>query len=150
MKEAILVFHQDNAGEWVAQLACCTPSTFVTRARSVSRHRFSTTPDGRAGQFAAELPALRPDRAARRSAGCGEQEIWEEQTVPVALRRAHRLSADVWAGCRSSRAGSASGHNQPPLEVIVGPERPQAIPPDVEHRVEPVGEVRFFVELTQG
>ena len=73
---------------------------------------------------------------------------WDERTMPVGLRRAHRLSAGVWGrlhvveGRLRFRAAT-----EPPLDVTVDRERPQPIPPEVDHEVEPLGAVRFSVEF---
>jgi hypothetical protein len=43
------------------------------------------------------------------------------------------------------RPTSLSGQTEPPLDVIV--DREQVIPPEVQHHVELLGPVRFFVEF---
>lgn len=74
--------------------------------------------------------------------------VWDEKTLPEALKRTHRVAPATWGRLRVQRGRLrfvVTTH--PPLDVVVGPDAPQAIPPEVEHRVEPLGEVRFLVEL---
>lgn len=74
--------------------------------------------------------------------------VWDQDTMPAALRRAHRVAPATWGRLRvelgSLRFRAAT---EPPLDVVVGPGRAQPIPPEVEHHVEPQGAVRFFVEF---
>jgi tellurite resistance-related uncharacterized protein len=75
-------------------------------------------------------------------------EIWDEQTMPAGLRRAHRLAAGSWGRLRVEQGALRfRAQTHPPLYVIVGANATQAIPPEVEHEVEPRGSVRFFIEF---
>ena len=75
-------------------------------------------------------------------------DTWDEHTMPAALRRAHRMAAATWGRIRVEQGRLRFvAATEPPLEVEVGPEAPQPIPPEVEHFVEPLGPVRFAVEF---
>jgi tellurite resistance-related uncharacterized protein len=69
---------------------------------------------------------------------------WDENSLPGGLRRAHSLAAGTWGrifvdgGQLRFRAATA-----PPIEVELDAGSVQAIPPGVEHQVEPIGPVRF-------
>ena len=151
MERTILGFHQDDTGDWVADLSCLH--------RQHIRHRppFKVAPwvldhaerADRVGSAIdcplcsrAELPDhLQVVRAT---------DIWDERTMPAGLRRRHRVAAGTW-GRLWVRQGELRFRlgTEPPLEVIVRPGHPQPIPPEVEHEVEPLGTVRFYVEFLQ-
>jgi len=75
-------------------------------------------------------------------------DTWDERTMPAGLRRVHRVAAETWgrirveAGTLRFRAQTCSA-----VEVVLRAGAVQAIPPDVEHDVEPMGAVRFCVEF---
>ena len=142
-------FGQDEAGDWFAALSCLH--------RQHVRHRppFRVAPwvlddAEREARVGSDLACPLCDRAelpeglhvTRRT------DTWDERTIPVALRRAHRVATGTWGRLRVERGRLRfRADTEPPLDVIVDPAAPQAIPPDVEHRVEPLGEVRFSVEF---
>ena len=68
--------------------------------------------------------------------------------MPTALRRAHRVASGTWGRLRVDQGRLRFvAQTTPVTDVIVDAGRPQAIPPDVEHFVEPQGPVRFAVEF---
>ena len=149
MNRTIAGFHQDDAGEWVAELSCL--HTQHVRHRPPFRLAAWVLDDAervaRIGTLLdcplcgrAELPeGLRVARAT---------ETWDERTMPVALRAAHRVAAGTWGRLRVQQGRIRLRlQTDPPLELLVGPENLQPIPPEVEHEVEPLGEVRFSVEF---
>ena len=73
---------------------------------------------------------------------------WDERTMPAGLTRSHRIAVGTW--------GRIAVHNgnlrfvartEPELNVIVGPGSTQAIPPEVEHKVEPLNQVCFSIDF---
>ncbi len=89
----------------------------------------------------AELPA------ATRLVRCSPE--WNEGTLPPGLRRAHRLGPGTW-GRIVVKEGRLlfSLESEPRLEVELTPHTgAQAIPPDMEHEVRPVGPVRLSIEF---
>jgi tellurite resistance-related uncharacterized protein len=147
MQRVITGFHRDDAGDWVAELSCL-------HGQHV-RHQppFRVAPwvledDERQARIGtpldcplcdrAEMPdGLRPVRSTP---------TWDQATVPAALRRRHRIGTGTW-GLLEILAGRLhfTAETDPPLDRTVGPDRPQAIPPEVAHSVEPVGDVRFRI-----
>lgn len=87
----------------------------------------------------AELPD--PLRLARRAQ-------WDHSTMPAALHRDHRVEAGTWirivaeAGQLRVRAATT-----PVLDVVLEAGSAQAIPPGVEHRIEPQGTARLAIEF---
>ena len=149
MNRAIAGFRRDDAGEWVAELACL-------HAQHV-RHQppFRLAPwvldDGeRAARVGAPLDCPLCDRAELPDGlrVVRTSDVWDDQTMPAGLRRAHRVAAGTWGRLRVQRGRLRfRAETRPPLDVVVGPDAPQAIPPEVAHHVEPLGDVRFVVEF---
>jgi tellurite resistance-related uncharacterized protein len=73
---------------------------------------------------------------------------WDEQTIPVGLLRNHRVASGTWGRIvvRDGRLRFTAS-TAPTLHVILGAGAFQAIPPDVDHRVEPLGSVRFCIDF---
>jgi tellurite methyltransferase len=149
VNRAVVAFRQDDSGEWVADLSCL-------HAQHV-RHQppFRLAPwvldqGERAARVGSSLDCPLCDRAELPDGLrlVRTTEVWDEHTMPAALRRAHRVAAGTWGRLRVERGGVRfRAETHPPLDVVVGPDTPQAIPPEVEHHVEPLGEVRFAVEF---
>ena len=149
MNRAILGFRQDDGGDWVAELSCLH-AQHVRHTPPFRLAPWILDDAQRAARVGSPLDCPLCDRAelpdglrvVRRT------ETWDELTVPAALRRSHRVPAGTWGRLQVERGRLRFlAQTQPPLEVIVGPDRPQAIPPEVEHHVETLGDVRFFVEF---
>jgi len=68
--------------------------------------------------------------------------------MPEGLRVAHRLKRGTW-GRVLVREGQLRfvARTNPVMDVVVNPDAPQAIPPDVDFNVQPIGTVRFSIEL---
>ena len=81
---------------------------------------------------------------------------FDEQSVPQGLRRAHSTKSGVWGRIRvlegrllyrilaDDGPGKGSGAGE---EIELVPGTDGVIEPTVEHQVEPLGRVRFFVEF---
>jgi len=149
MKRAIVAFHEDDAGDPVADLDCGHGQHVRHKPPFINRP-WVLSESGRAEMLGHELDCVRCNRmewpegfvAYRRTPE------FDEQTLPAGLKREHATKPGVWgrihvvAGvlrytvsapvCRSFRlAAPASG-------IVV---------PDVPHRVAPEGAARFFVEF---
>ena len=71
-----------------------------------------------------------------------------EVTVPSALTRSHRTRAGTW-GRIVVLEGTLLYRilRSPAEELILNPDHPGVVEPEVEHEVEPMGRVRFYVEF---
>jgi tellurite resistance-related uncharacterized protein len=149
MERNITGFSQDDAGDWVAELDCFH--------RQHVRHDppFRSSPwilddDARRQRLGSALDCPLCDRAELPGGleVVRTTEIWDERTLPAALRRAHRVAKGTWgrlqvvAGAVRFRAST-----EPVLDVLLVAGDEQAIPPGVEHQVELRGEGRCFVEF---
>jgi tellurite resistance-related uncharacterized protein len=73
---------------------------------------------------------------------------WNEDSLPAGLRRSHRLGSGAWGRIRVLYGRlQFSMASRPPLttELVAGSE--QAIPPEMDHEVQPLGRVRFALDM---
>lgn len=154
MERLIVGYHQDDQGDWVAHLAC--------GHRQHVRHRppFQTRPwvldeERRTARLGTPLACPLCDRCelpedarlVRRTPP------WDEGSMPERLRDDHRLGPSTWAevvvedGALVFTAPVLG--DPPPLERKLVPGERLAVPPGAAHRVEPLGGVRFHLELYQ-
>lgn len=73
--------------------------------------------------------------------------IFDERTLPVALRREHRTKPGVWGVVRVLEGEVKLSFIDPPNALIVSPGSPGLLLPDQPHFVEPVGTMRMQVEF---
>jgi tellurite resistance-related uncharacterized protein len=73
--------------------------------------------------------------------------IFDEQTLPAALRREHRTKAGVWGIVRVLEGELRLSFVDPPRALLLSPGTPGLLLPEEPHFVEPVGRVRMQVEF---
>lgn len=147
VERTITGFHEDDCDDYVADLAC-GHGQHVRHQPPFRLRPWIVDPVQHAERIGATLDCPLCDRAERpsglRFARSGP--VWDEQTIPVALLRSHRVAAGIW--------GELEVHEgrmrfvmaaEPVLDVVVRPDAIQVIPPEVEHRVELLGPVRFSI-----
>ncbi len=144
MKRCIDGFHQDEEGDWVADLAC--GHTQHVRHRPPQEVRtWVTTEAGRAEKIGAELECLFCDMPSipEDAAPYHASRTFDAATIPDNLKRDHRTKAGVWGQIvvESGRLAYTLGEET----WVLRPGVDGHIPPDVAHHVEPVGDVRFKV-----
>jgi tellurite resistance-related uncharacterized protein len=149
VRRTIVGFHQDEDGDWVAELSCLHNQHV--------RHRppFQERPwvlDGseRSARIGAGLDCPLCDRAELpdglrlvRTAG-----PFDADTLPAGLRRDHRVAEATW-GRLCVEAGSVrfSMGTEPPVDVRLEAGDRQPIPPSVPHALTLEGPVRLAVEF---
>jgi len=73
---------------------------------------------------------------------------FSEATVPRALSRRHATKPGVWARICILHGSLRYRILEPaPEEYVLSAEHPGVVEPELPHEVEPIGEVRFFVEF---
>jgi tellurite resistance-related uncharacterized protein len=91
------------------------------------------------------MTPLPPDvRAYRRT------DTFSEETVPAALRRSHSTKDGVWGlihVLEGRLAYRICDERRPELRTVLEPGAPGVVEPTIQHEVEPLGPVRFFVEF---
>lgn len=142
MRRRIEGFHREQQG-WFAELAC-------GHDRSVAGEDWAASPEGRADRVGGEAECDACDRfelPARVVCSHATPE-WTEESMPDALRRAHRVREGRWGRLvvRRGRIGFAAATSQP-TEIVVEAGESVAIPPGLAHDVQPLGPVRFLVEF---
>jgi tellurite methyltransferase len=146
---AIVGFHQDQEGEWIAELAC-GHSQHVRHAPPWQLRPWVETEAGRAQQLGAEVPC---PSCAMPSLPEGVTQYkqtteFDEQTLPVGLRNRHTLKAGTWG-----RIVVLEGKllyvidREPSTAFVLTPALPGIIAPEVAHHVEPRGPVRLRIEF---
>ena len=151
MKRAIAGFHLDGEGDWIADLDCGHGQHVRHRPPFVNRP-WVVSDTGREAMLGTELDCVRCDRmewpdglvAYRRTPE------FDETTTPAGLKSEHATKRGVWArihvisGALRYRVGTPI-HGS--FRVV--PSSSAVIVPEIPHRVEPEGPVRFFVEFSR-
>ena len=149
MERTITGYHLDDAGDWVAELAC-GHNQHVRHRPPFQLRAWVLDPTERQGRLGTPLDCPLCDRC-ELPAGLRHvrtSAVWDERTMPAGLRRAHRVASGSWgrivvqAGCLHFAAATT-----PATDVELDAGSTQAIPPEVAHRVEPSGDVRFAIEF---
>ena len=73
--------------------------------------------------------------------------LFDEHTLPKALREAHNTKPGVWGVVRVVEGELRYVVTGPGIEQILGPGRPGLIEPGELHFVEPIGPMRMQVEF---
>lgn len=75
--------------------------------------------------------------------------MFDEKTLPAALRREHRTKQGVWGVIRvlEGELRFIPGEGGDDAGAILTPQRPGFVLPDQPHRVEPLGQMRMQVEF---
>ena len=151
MKRAITDFHLDEHRDWVADLDCGHGQHVRHRPPFVNRP-WVTSNAGRKAMLGTSLDCVRCDRmewpdglvAYRRTPE------FDESSVPAGLRSEHATKRGVWARIQVI-SGSLRYRVGAPIHrsLRVGAASSAIIVPEVRHRVEPEGPVRFFVEFSR-
>ena len=149
MKRRIVAFHQDEAADWVASLDC-GHDQHTRHAPPLSDRSWVLSDEGRRSRLGTELWCGRCEArelpagyvAYRRTAE------FTESTVPRALLSRHTTKPGVWAQIHVLE-GSLRYRLLEPLveEQLLTAGSIGIVLPGLEHEVEPLGPVRFFVEF---
>jgi tellurite resistance-related uncharacterized protein len=73
--------------------------------------------------------------------------VFDENTLPAALRSRHRTKAGVWGVIRVTEGSLKLTYLDPPSEVILTPERFGLVLPEQPHLVEPLGPIKMQVDF---
>ena len=149
MKRAILGFHRDPAGDWVADLNCGHCQHVRHRPPFVNRPWVECEAT-RTNMLGVELDCPRCDRmewpddfvAYRRT------QEFDEATLPPGFTRNHATRTGIWARIHVV-SGRLEYHVGTPVNRAFPVETTAVIVPEVPHRIEALGPVRFFLEFWQ-
>jgi tellurite resistance-related uncharacterized protein len=149
MNRAIIGFHRDDDGEWVAELAC-GHGQHVRHRPPFQLRPWVLDAEGRQSRIGSLLACPLCDRAELPD---GLQLVrttpkWDEHTMPAGLRIAHHLSRGTWGRIVVLHGQLRFvARTKPIIDAVVNPGRAQAIPPDIEHDIQPLGSVRFSIDF---
>ena len=73
--------------------------------------------------------------------------VFDEASLPAAIRNAHNTKAGVWGLLRVLEGEVSLVVHEPTRSVRVPPDHPAPIPPEAVHHVEPSGPMRMQVEF---
>jgi len=73
--------------------------------------------------------------------------VFDELTLPDALRKDHRTKADTWGLLRVLAGEVRLMFIEPPNDHHVTPAHPAIIPPQATHRVVPLGPMTMQIEF---
>ena len=149
VRRCIVGFEVDDVGDWAARLDC--------HHRQHIRHR---PPFRTASWIDVEAERARRIGTTLQCPLCDRCELpadlvvvrttatWDETTLPAALRRAHRVASGTWGRLRVVQGSLRFvAMTDPMTDVVVDAHLPQAIPPGVEHHVEPLGPTRLAIDF---
>lgn len=149
MKRAIVGFHEDDAGDPVADLECGHGQHVRHRPPFINRP-WVLSESGRAEMLGSELDCVLCDRmewpdglvAYRRTPE------FDERTIPAGIKREHATKLGVW-GRIHVVAGALRYTVASPISRSFRLAAPASgiVVPQVRHHVAPDGAVRFFVEF---
>jgi tellurite resistance-related uncharacterized protein len=139
-------FHQDDEGDWVAELDCLHgqhvrhkppmwPRPWVETEAGRAEHIGTTLDCPLCDRF--ELPE---DLVVARTAG-----PFDEDTLPAGLRRTHLVADRTWGLLRVLEGNVAFNALDVDRALVAGDEQP--IPPGVPHRLGLDGPVRLEVDF---
>jgi tellurite methyltransferase len=147
MDRAMTGFHLDDQGAWVAELECLH-SQHIRHEPPFREAAWIDDPDERARRVGQPIECPLCDRAELPDGlrAVSTTVTWDADSVPNALRRDHRVAAETW-GLLEVEVGEVCfrADTDPPIDVVVTPDRPQPIPPELDHHVEPAPGARFRV-----
>jgi len=142
-------FHQDELGDWVAELGC-GHNQHVRHRPPFQVRQWVVDPAGRDARLGTPLPCPLCDRAELPDdlRWVRSTPTWDDGSMPAGLRRAHRVAAGTW-GRITVHAGRlrfrAATH--PATEVDLDTGATQPIPPEIDHDVTPLGTASFSVDF---
>ena len=156
MERSITGFHQDEEGDWIAELAC-GHSQHVRHNPPFQLQAWVVDTESRRGRIGQLLECPLCDRSEmpERLKFVRSSPEWDSQTMPAGLRRAHRLAEGTWGRIvvRSGRmrftARSAPPTDTVLIDTVLDESSAQPIPPAVEHEVEPLGQVVFHIDFLE-
>jgi tellurite methyltransferase len=149
MRRPISGFRQDEAADWVAELAC-GHCQHVRHAPPFVLRPWVASEAGRASQIGATLDCPLCERRELPAGWVAYRRTpnFDADSLPPALRSRHTTKPGIWARIHVL-AGRLRYRLHEPFdeEQVLEPSVPGVILPGVEHEVTPLGAVRFYVEF---
>lgn len=142
-------FHQDDLGDWVAELRCGHGQHVRHRPPFWSRP-WVLTAEGRAGKVGAFLPCVLCERFELPEGVRAYKRTREldASSIPDGLKNNHSTKPGVWAVIHVLEGRLRYVVDEPlACDRILDPEHDGVIVPEILHRIEADGDVRFYIEF---
>lgn len=142
VERAMTGFHQDDVGDWVAELEC-GHNQHVRHRPPFQMREWVVDDESRHARLGAPLDCPLCDRGEMpvHVRHVRNSPVWDASTMPAGLRHRHKLGRATW-GVLHVEQGTLRFEDS---DISAGGTR--VIPPGVEHEVEPLGEVGFWIEF---
>jgi tellurite methyltransferase len=148
MQTKITGFRQDEEAHWVAELQC-GHTQHMRHAPPWQERAWVLSMQGRASKLGqaiecplCDMPVLPAHvREYKRTA------VFTEQTIPTGLLNEHTTKADVWARIVVTAGELDYSFGAPQRTFVLDSDHVGIVKPQVPHRVQPRGLVRFHVEF---
>ena len=139
-------FQRDAAGHWVAVLGCGHPQ-HVRHEPPWTERPWVTTAAGRDAMLGEPLNCLRCERFEWPAGLIAYKQTptYREDTLPAGLRENHSTRAGVWAVIRVARGALRYTVDAWRVAMDLSKNRPGIVVPEVVHRIDPQGSVRFHI-----
>ena len=151
MKRTIVGFRLDEEDHWVAELDC-GHGWHVRHQPPFVERPWVASEDGRRSRLGSELDCVRCDRMEwpEGLTVYNRTPEFDETTIPAGLRSEHSTKRGVWGRIRVL-SGVLHYHVNAPVgrTFRLDPESSGVVVPELTHRVEPEGPVRFHVEFAR-
>ena len=74
--------------------------------------------------------------------------VFSQDSIPAGLLKAHSTKAGTWGKIVVTQGALRYRILEPAVEeLVLSPQNPGVVEPQMEHEVAPLGEVRFYVEF---
>ena len=150
MKRAIVSFDRDEEQDWIVHLGC-GHRQHMRHDPPFSDRAWVLTEAGRRSRLGAMCDCVRCDRAEipERARAYKRTKTFDESSVPAGLLANHATKAGVWGLIRvlAGELEYAIEGDESATRRLRPGDSPGVVVPEVLHRVQPVGAVRFFVEF---
>ena len=149
MDRAIVGFRRDAEGHWVAELDC-GHSQHTRHSPPQSERPWVLSEEGRRARLGSPLDCVRCDRRELPEGFAPYRRTpdYDATSLPAGLRSRHSTRPGVWGRIHVD-AGRLCYRTHAPFhdEAVLEAGDVGVVLPEVEHEVEPLGEVRFHVEF---
>ena len=148
MKRTIVGFSVDEAGDHIAELDC-GHGQHVRHNPPLSERAWVLTEEGRNSKLGESLDCVRCNRLEMPEGMVAFQgtAVFTEETMPIGLQKDHATSVGIWARINVLEGQLRYQAETLGVDVVLSPDTPGVIVPQVVHSVVPLGQVRFFVEF---
>lgn len=145
----VIAFRQDDAGDWVAELACGHPQ-HVRHRPPLELRAWVLTEEGRRSRLGVALPcrACRMPRIPESAAEYKRTATFDATTTPAGLRKSHTTKDGVWAEIVVLEGRVLYViEDEDDATFVLTPSLRGTIAPTARHHVEPSPDARFYVRF---